>query len=206
MRMAGPDIVLFVVGALLFSGATAAIVTREGGIGALGEGGSALGIYNVAYSTEESAVGEAASVSFGSGEASFDVTSADVSKVVLVVECSDSVPGPAGYTVTVEVTPPAGSNLTYEPQSVSCGSAEVPFDVADVPPGGTVRGGTPDEARANVGADANATKAMGKWTFKVTGARNGPAAPLPLPAQTVPSGSLALKVETWEPTLTPVQK
>ena len=205
MRLAGPDVVLFLVGALLFSGATAAIVTREGGVGALGGGGSALGVYTVTYNTEESAVGEAAAVaSFASGEASFVVNSTDVSRVIVVVDCNDPVPGPAAFTLTMEVTPPEGSNITVEPQQVACGDVEVPIDVAEVPSDTAVRGSTPDEARQNLSPDANATKAQGTWTVRVTGSR-GAAPTLPVPGS-APSGTLALKVETWEPAFTPVQK
>lgn len=202
MRMAGPDIVLFVVGALLFSGATAAIVTREGGVGALGAGGSALGIYDVTYSTR-TVEGEAAAVaSFASHTSEFDVNNTDVSVVTIVIACTDPVPAGSTYALRVEVTAP--NNLTVEPQDVQCGAVEIPVEVTPVPSRTTIQGGTAAEARANLGRDANATKALGTWTVTVTGSRG--AAPIGLPGPAVPSGSIALKVETWEPTLTPVQK
>ena len=206
MRMAGPDIVLFLVGALLFTGATAAIVTRDGGLDAFGGGGSALGFYSVAYTTAETAVGEAASVSFDSGEASFDVNQTNVANLIVVIECSGDVPGPAAFTITLTVTPPASSGLTVEPQQIGCSNQEVVIPVTAVPETGTVRGGSEAEARENLGQDANATRAQGTWTVAVSGSRGGGPATIPgLPAGT-PTGTIATKVETWEPAFTPVQQ
>jgi hypothetical protein len=199
--MAGPDIVLFVVGALLFSGATAAIVTRDGGVGALGGAGSASGVFNVAYATRV-IEGEGADVgSFASHTAEFDVNNTAVSKVILVIECSDPVPAGVPYGIHVEVTAPNG--IAVDPVDVNCGNVEIPIDVTEVPADTSVQGRTEDEARANLPQDANATKAVGAWTVTITGSR-GPS-PLPLPAGT-PNGRIALNVEAWEPSFAPVQK
>lgn len=202
MRMAGPDIVLFIVGALLFSGATAAIVTREGGVGALGAGGSALGIYDVTFPTKDIAGQDDTVDSFASHTVEFTVNNTDVSTVTIQISCTDPVPAGAAYTLHVEVVAPNG--ITVPPSDVGCGAVEIPVKVADVPERTTVQGGTPAEARAKLAQDANATRAVGAWTVTVSGSRG--AAPIGLPGPTVPRGSITLMVEAWEPVLSPVQK
>ena len=203
MRMAGPDVVLFLVGLLLFSGATAAIVAREGGVDAFTGSGSASGIYNVAYATRVIEGEESAVPSWASATVDFDVNNTQVSRVILVVECADNVPvAAAPYTLTIEVSAP--NNLTVEPITVPCGSTEVPIDVTSVPAATSVQGRTEEEAAGNLGQDANATKAVGTWTFTVTGSRGSAPSALPVPAPS--NGRLALNVEAWEPSFTPVQK
>lgn len=207
MRMAGPDVVLFVVGALLFGGASAAIVTSDGGIDALtGGGGSALGVFTVTYGTDV-VEGEAQQVAdFGStGPVQFDVNNTRVSKVFVVLSCSDAAVGPAAFQVTVTVEGPNG--IATEPQTVACGNVEIPVDVTPVPPATNVQGATQAGAEANIPQEANATKAVGTWKVSVSGQRGGVSPPGGLPVNPGnPSGSIALDVEIWEPTLAPVQK
>lgn len=205
MRMAGPDVVLFVVGALLFSGATAAIVTREGGVGALGAGGSALGVYNVAYATR-TIEGESADVpSWASATAEFTVNNTRVTRLLLAIECADPVPaGAAPYTLRIEVAAP--NNITVDPIDVGCSTTEIPIEVTPVPSLTTVRGRTEEEARANLPEDANATLAVGIWTFTVTGSRTPPAIPIAPPAAIPANGQMTLNAEAWEPSFTPVQR
>ena len=203
MRIAGPDVILFVVGLLLFSGAGYALVV-QGGTDVLGQPGSATGFYTVAFPLETVPVGEPAPVqSFQGAQAVFQVNATNVRTVIVEVECNDPVPG-GTYQVTVEVAGPNG--LTAEPATGNCGSAlavEVP--VAEPPAAATVQGGTLDEARESLPASENATAAQGEWTVTVTGSRGG--TPLPgLPGPGTPGGSIAMSVERWEPELSPVQR
>ena len=203
MRMAGPDVVLFVVGALLFGGATAAIVTSEGGLGAITGGGSPTGVYTVTFATR-TVDGEPADLpSFTSGEATFNVNNTRVSTVTVVVTCSDPVPAGSTFSFTVAVAGPNG--IAAEPATGRCGQPlEVPVEVAAVPATTTVQANTEAEAIQAVADDANATRAVGTWTVTVTGSRGAPAL-LPGGA-TDPRGSVLLRVETWEPNPAPVAK
>ena len=200
MRVAGPDVILFVVGLLLFSGAGYALVV-QGGAGVLGQPGSATGVYDVAFPLETVEVDAADVADFGSAQATFQVNATNVKRVVVLVECSETLPG-GTFNLRAEVTGPNG--LAAEPAFGQCNSPfEVEVPVATPPEAGTAQGGTFEQARASVAADANATAAQGEWVVSVTGSRGGT---LPgLPAGN-PSGRIVMNVERWEPELTPVQR
>lgn len=202
MRLAGPDVILFVVGLLLFSGAGYALVV-QGGPGVLGQSGSPTGAYTVTFPLETVPVGEpAAAGDLASAQATFQVNATNVKTVIVQVECSDALPG-GTFQLTVNVAGPNG--LAGEPATGSCGSAvEVQVPVATPPESGLAQGDTEEEARANLAQDANATAAQGAWTVTVTGSRG--AGPIPgLPAGN-PGGSIVMSVERWEPELSPVQR
>lgn len=198
MRMAGPDLVLFVVGALLFGGASYAIV-QQGGLAALTESHSPVGQFTVTYDTHLTPVGDAQPVAdFRNAEATFDVNATNVAKVVVTIACTDA-QGAAVAPFTLQITV-TGPNITADPVSAPCGAdVEVPIDVTPVPTQTTVPGDTESEARENLPADANATKAQGTWTVSVTGGRSA-GGTLPVPGQIPgPTGEIALATEQWEP-------
>lgn len=195
MRMAGPDIVLFVVGALLFGGATYAIVSE----GALGTTGSAAGVFNVAYETETVELDSLAVADYRSATLEFDVAQGNVSKLVVTLGCTDPVSAAVPFTIQATLTGPGG--LMGE-GSGACGTAiviEVP--VADAPTAATVLGSTEDEARENLPEADNATAAQGAWTLEISGGRQG--APPILPVGN-PGGTAVVSAEVWTPTFTPV--
>ena len=197
MRMAGPDIVLFVVGALLFGGASFAIANTEGG---LAGAGSALGIFQVAWSASEEEVGSADVASVRSATETFTIDAQNVASVVVEVSCSDPAPGPAAFTVTVDVTGPNGLSGSG---SGSCSAGVVvPVEIAPAPAPGQVQGATEEEARRNLAPGGNAT-ANGQWTVTVSGGRGGGAVPVPVAD---PSGTITLSIETYEARLTPIQR
>lgn len=199
MRMAGPDIVLFVVGALLFGGAAYAIATTDGG---LGGNASALGIYNVDYSAKAVEVGEESVADMRTATATFDVNATAVGRVMVTIACSDPANAVVPFSLQVQVEGPNG--LKSDPVSGSCSSEtviEVPVSAA--PPATSVRGSTPEEAAGNLAPTADASLAVGEWKVTVSGGRSG--APVGVPAGN-PSGSITLSLEQWEPRLTPVQR
>lgn len=199
MRMAGPDIVLFVVGALLFGGAALAIANTEGG---LGGDASALGIYNVDYAAKSLEVGTESVADFRNAEATFEVTTLSVGKIVVVVDCNDAANTAVPFTLQVQVEGPNG--LKSDPVSGNCaGETSIEIPVSAQPPATTVRGSTTDEAQANLPQSGNETRAVGTWTVTVTGGRSG--APVGIPVGS-PGGSITLNAEQWEARLTPVQK
>lgn len=204
MRMAGPDLVLFVVGLLLFGGASYGIYL-QGGLSALSEQHSALGTFDVAYETSVVAVGSPVAISnMRAGEASFDVEAGNVSKVIVTITCSDSQASALGsFTMEVRVAGP--TNVSETTATGACGSdIEIPIDVAPVPAATRVAGDDESDARESLAADANATRAQGEWTVTIAGARSG--VPGPLGGQVPPpSGTIALSVEQWEPRFTAVQ-
>lgn len=205
MKMAAPDVVLFIVGALLFGGASAAIVTSGGGLDALTGGGSPSGAYRVAYHTDAHDSDPVAVPSFTSASGEFEVNNTDIFRFTLLVDCTDPANNPAvPYRLTITLTPPAGSNLTAEPVTASCAPGiEVPVEVAAVPSETTVQGRTEQEARENIPRDANSTKAQGTWAWSITGARGAIPGALPAPA---PGGAVSSRVEGWHPEFTPVPK
>lgn len=201
MRMAGPDVVLFVVGALLFGGAGYAIYSEGSG---LRGASSALGVFEVTYATAQREVGSEA-IEVRDGSVVFDVTDANVASVVVTIDCSDGAAGNAlAFTLEVTVTGPNG--LASE-ASGTCGTPiEVEVPVAEAPTRNTVAGSTEEEARENLPVSENATAAQGAWTVTLTGDRAagpGPALPVPIPD---PTATATLKVAVWEPSFAPVQR
>lgn len=198
MRMTGPDIVLFVVGALLFGGATYAIVNLDGG---LTGAGSALGSFTATWSAKETEVGSVNVGSVRSAEETFEVETTGVTTVTVVVACNDPVPGPGGFNVQISVAGPNG--LTGEGSGACNGEIAVPIKVDTPPPDLLVRGNTESEARENLPVSQNATRAVGAWTVTVSGGRAGGLPGLP---GTDPSGTITLNAETYEARLSPLQK
>lgn len=204
MRMAGPDIVLFVVGALLFAGATFAIVKTEGGA-TLGSGGSASGVYTVTYAEKDLFTQGADILDVGSGTASIPVTADNVGTVLVTFDCADPASQVSPFTYEVKATGPSGQTASAKS---SCGNGKVTLrvPVAPKPPDTTTSGKSAADAEKNLPPPQNATAAKGTWKITVTGARNTPA-PLPLggtPAQ--PAGHVELKAVGWTPKLTPLGK
>jgi len=203
MRMAGPDIVLLVVGALVFGGATYAIAKQPGG---LTGNASAAGVFTVTFVTSEAEGGEADVGSFRQASTTFDLEDRNVSRVTFDVVCSDPATAAVPFVIQLTVTPPAGIPAP-EPKSGNCGSAiTVDVPIADVPETASVPGTLEEDARANLAEFPNATRAIGTWTIDVSGARQGgPAGALPIPAGD-PSGAIALTIESWEPRFAPIQR
>lgn len=200
MRIAGPDIVLFLVGLVLFSGAGYALVV-QGGPGVLGSG-SATGVYTVTFPLETVEVDQADVPSYQSAKAEFQVNATNVKRVLVAVACTDTVPG-GTYRLTVSVEGPNG--LKSAPTTGACGAnLEVEVPVAEPPVSATTQGGSEEEARDALPAHENATAAQGLWTVTVAGNRGG--APLPGLPTGVPSGTLTMSVERWEPELSPVSR
>lgn len=207
MRLAAPDVILFTVGLLLFSGATYAI-WLEGGADVFGETGSASGVYDVTFATEAHEHEAIAVESPRSGEVAFTVNETNVAKMTIRVECSDSQAGAAAaWRLSVTVTGP--NNLTSDPLAGTCGQdLEIPIEVAPVPGATSVAGSTEDEARANLPVSSNATRAQGEWTVTISGGRQGGGA-VPIPGQVPipdPTVGVAYVVEQWEPRFAAVQR
>lgn len=200
MRMAGPDVVLFVVGALLFGGATYAIIASDGGLG----GTSAAGVFDVTFAASEVAIDEVAVGSMRAGTADFQVNQTNVGAIIVTIACADQAGAVAPFNLQVQVSGPNG--LTGE-GSGACGQdATIEIPVSESPPAIAVPGSTEDEARANLPALDNATRAAGAWSVTVSGGRSaGPASALPVPVGD-PSGTITLTASVWEPTFTPVQR
>lgn len=206
MRMAAPDIVLFVVGALLFSGASFAIYQQGGD---LTEQSSALGLFNVAYEGARTDLETADVASFRSVEQTFEVNATEVGTVFVVIDCNDQAPGGvAAFTLQIEITPPPASNLTPTTNTGNCAPGmEFPIAISEKPANTRADGDSESEARADLEPTPNATKAQGTWTITISGARSSPAGGLPLPQDpTAPGGSITLAAEVWEPRFTPVQR
>ena len=200
MRMAGPDIVLFVVGAVLFGGATYAIVSLDGDVGST----SALGVFQVTFTPELVEVGSQGVDSLRSATAEFDVNATYPLKAVVVVECGGgpaqvgavpfqlqvSVAGPSGQTG--EGSGPCGQNVVVE------------IPLGTIPPDTNVAGHTEEEARANLRPSENATASAGAWTVTVSGSR-GQQTPVAVPVVD-PAGTITFSVEEAAPRFSAVQR
>lgn len=198
MRIAGPDIVLFVVGAVLFAGATYAIVATDGSGGA----GSALGVFTVTFAPEIEEVGSEDVASMRAASLEFDVNASRVLSVIVLVSCQEAAPVPVPFAIQVDVAGPNGLTGTG---SGNCGTdITVIVDVGEsAPERTTVAGSNEAEARANLDA-GDASAASGTWTVDISGAR-AQQSPLPVPV-VEPGGSVTLSVETYAPTFSPVQR
>lgn len=196
MKMAGPDIILFVVGFLLFAGAGYGLVATGDGLGGGGQT-SVLGVFQVSYVPQTVEVGSANVGDLANAETTFTVDEIDVTKVLVTVTCT----GPAAslpYTISVNV---AGPNGLAGQKSGACGTAvEVP--VTSLPADAAVQGRNEDEAHANLGEHPDMEKAKGEWTVTVTGSRST-AIGLPAPG---PAGTISMSLEKWEHRFTPVQR
>lgn len=191
MRMAGPDIVLFAVGALLFGGAVYALAL-QGGFAAL-SGGANAALYDVTFTAKTIEAGKQAVSDYTSAKATFNVNESNVTKVTIRIACAD--PVPAGNTFNLQIRVEAPNGLTVPPKTGACGTTiEIPIKLATLPGKLAATGATPDEAIQNLPADANATRAKGAWTITVNGGRGTPVA---IPAGN-PSGNIILNVDSWD--------
>lgn len=199
MRMTGPDLVLFVVGALLLGGASFAIATMDGGFG---DSGSALGIYDVAWEERTVEVGSANVASVRSATETFEVAHSHLAAIVVTVECQDAAGAlPVAFQLQVEVEGPDG--LTGEGTGSCAGGSTTTVEVGTRPADGAVSGTTEQEARENLAADGNTTRGSGTWTVTVSGSRGSGAGPVPVGD---PAGTITLEAQTYEPRFSPVQR
>ncbi|HEX2022446.1 MAG TPA: hypothetical protein VHH36_07015 [Candidatus Thermoplasmatota archaeon] len=205
MRMAGPDVALFIVGLLIFAGAGYALYEQDA-FSSAGQQASALGLFNVAYATESVALDPVPVPSMRAGTAAVKVNQTDVSKVTVVVACQDQAAGgaAAAFTVTIDVVGP--DNLTGS-GSGACGGTgvAVAIDVAPVPGATSAQGATEPEARAKLAQAPNATRAVGDWTVTISGGRAGTGGVLPQDP-TAPAGTVTFTLDVWTPKFSPVQK
>lgn len=203
MRMAAPDVVLFIVGALLFSGASYAIV-QQGGLEALRQETSALGVFEVAFQRDQHEVGAAEVDNMLSANPSFELNNTDVYEVLVTVACS---PGQSGQIAQTSLSiTVAGPNGLAGEASGACGpEIAIPVNVTAVPADTSVGATTEAEARAAVPVDANSTRAVGTWTVTIAGEQSaGGQVPLPQPVQP-PTGAVSITVKAWHPAFTAVQ-
>lgn len=190
MRMAGPDIVLFVVGALLFGGAAYALAL-QGGMAAL-SGGAPASLYEVTFTGKTIEAGKQAVSDYSSAKATIEVTEANATKVTITIACAD--PLPAG-TFNLQIRVEAPNGLTVPPTAGACGTnVVIPVEISKLPATLAAVGSNAEEAIRSIPPDTNATRALGTWTITVNGAR-GPAPALPAGN---PSGSIVLTVDTWD--------
>jgi hypothetical protein len=189
MRMAGPDILLFIVGALLLSGATYAII-QQGGVSALSGGGGAVGAFTVTFPTKSVDAGKAPVADFGSSTVTLPIKQGNVTKLTLTVQCSDQVPG-GTFQFTVQVAAPNG--LKVDPKNGVCGTdLKIDVPVATAPPTTAAASNDPSA----LPTDANATRAVGDWKLTIQGSRGGVVPGLPAGN---PSGNVLASAEVWEP-------
>jgi hypothetical protein len=200
MGMAGPDIVLFVVGFLLVAGAGYALVA-QGGLE--DGGGSPTNTYSVLFPLSKVEAGKANVPDFASASLTIPVTTTNVTKMTVTLACNDAVPG-GTFNLQVEIEPPNG----IEPvtKGATCdGSVEIDVPVAEVPPPTAAAGADRATAAATVGQSPDAAKAVGDWKITIGGARGGSGG-LPIQPPGSPSGSVTLNAQQWAPELTPVVK
>jgi hypothetical protein len=206
MRMAGPDVVLFIVGALLFGGALTAIIVTEGPEAFAG-GSSATGAYTVTYSTASAQVAKTAVADFSAaGSVPAAVNGSNIKSVKVSVECTDSQAGAvAPFSLSVTVKGPG--NQTAKKDG-TCGTPIVlDFAINPVPGDTSASGPTQADAAASLPKGANDTAARGTWTVSFTGGRGSPAGGLPVqPPGTAPGGNVVESLETYTPKLTAISK
>lgn len=201
MRMAGPDIVLFVVGAVLFGGATYAIVSLDGGLGNT----SAAGFFDVSFSTTDEELTRETVGDLRSATLDVEVDEAAAGHIValtFIVECTDLPAGAAApFTLQLAVEGPNGQTGDA---SGACGSAvEVPFEVGEVPADTVAPGSTEADARAAFEETIHAgetSAAVGTWSVTVSGGRGGATGVIPVAN---PSGAIVVMAQEWTPTFTP---
>ncbi|GEM_PF-6048341 len=202
MRMAGPDVVLFIVGALLFGGALTAIIVTQGPGAFTGTAGSPSGLYSVTWTTASGTPKSLQVSDFTGGSVKGSVNGTNVDKVTVSVTCSDPASAAVPFAISVNVD---GPNNLKGKGSGNCGDKiEVVVKVQDVPGPTSASGSTPEAAASSLPANPNATAGVGDWTITFSGSR-GPTGALPVPAPG-PSGTISLVAETFSPKLDPVAK
>lgn len=200
MQMAGPDIVLFVVGALLFGGATYAIVSSEGD---LGGAGSALGVFTVTYAPSMVEVGSAEAASLRAATAEFDLNETNVLRVLVLVQCTDTGPTLDTVPFQLQIRVEGPNGLVGEGSGSCTQDPAVEIPIATLPASTTAPGATEAEARSGL-PPATEPTAVGTWTVTVTGSRaQQQAVPLPV---VDPAGTITLTAEIAEPSFAPVQR
>lgn len=188
MKLAGPDLILFVIGFVLFAGAGYGLYATSGGDGSEG---SASGLFRVDYDTTLVTVGEETVADLGGTRAlEFEVAELDVTQVLVDVACTGQAAS-LPYTLMVKVEGPGGR---VGEASGTCDGVSIAVPVSEVPASHTVEGDTADEAHENLGEHANATAAVGTWTVTVSGSRGANGVPVPGPG---PGGVVTLGVEKW---------
>ena len=203
MRMAGPDIVLFVVGALLFGGATFAIVKTEGG-STLGSPGAASGAYSVTFTEKELLTKGADVPDAAAGTADLAVALDNVGTIQVSVSCADPSPAPVGQ-LSIQVAI-AGPNGLKGSGSGACGTpVVVKIPIAQKPSDTSASGNTQSDAEKSLAAPENATAAKGSWKVTITGGRGTPVG-LPAGTPAEPAAHIELKAFGWTPKLTPLGK
>jgi len=203
MRMAGPDIVLFVAGAVLFGGATFAIISLDDA----GGDTSALGVFQVSFrATDQELTRESANMRSSTVDVQVNEgLSRRLVSLTVTVACDDPAGAAVPFAVQLRVEGPNGQSADG---SGSCGGGiDVVVPVADLPAATVAPGSTEADARTyvdeNVGASGNATAAVGTWTVTVSGGRSG--APVGLPVGD-PNGTVAVTAQVWEPQFAAVQR
>lgn len=197
MRFAGPDVVLFIAGALLFSGSVYGLIQLDG------HEGSATGAFKIAWSeaTEEVPVG-----SFDTEPAfpyAFTVNGTGVGNVLVTVICSQS-PAAAGPVTTSVSVDLAGPNGQGGQQSGTCDGQAITIEIptGNVTEGATVQAGTASEAEAAALADFVGTSAVGAWSGNVTFTQQGNG--LPVPQVVTWSGDVTATLTRFAPRATAI--
>lgn len=201
MRMAGPDIVLFVVGLALFGGASYAIYTLDDDVGG---SASALGVFQVTFSPTLQEIESIDVQSLRSVTQEFDVNVTHPLNVVVLVECGGGPAQIGGVPFQMQVSVEGPTGQTAE-GSGQCGQdilIEIP--VGTMPESAAVAGSTEDEARANLAPSEEAADVNGTWTVTIAGSR-GQQTPVAVPVVD-PPGTITLSVEIAEPQFSGVQR
>lgn len=174
MRIAGPDVVLFVIGLLLFSGSVYGLVAT----GAFEGDTSALGAYSLSWSeeTEETTLTEFATEN--SAPFNFTINENGVLAVTVVVACQHAATTPPGVTTSVDVTltGPNGLNGTGAGECGSPVTIDIPVD--ELPASGSAHADSPEAAVAEVTADVG-KDALGEWSGEATFASSGSGTAVP---------------------------
>jgi len=200
MRMAGPDIVLFVIGAVLFGGATFAIVALDDGVGDT----SALGVFQVTYAAQLREMGSEDVASLRSATVQFEADATHPLRAVVLVECANAPAqlGAVPFRLQVDVQGPSGQSAQGSGQCGQSLVVEVPL--GSMPPDTNVAGRTEEQARENLAPSPDAAAANGTWTVTVSGSR-GQTTPAPIPVVD-PAGTITFSIEEAAPRFAPIQR
>ncbi|HWG92152.1 MAG TPA: hypothetical protein VNZ52_14980, partial [Candidatus Thermoplasmatota archaeon] len=203
MRMIGPDFALFIVGALLFAGATYGLVVSENGLGGSG-GSSNVNTFNVAWKLSEQ-TSDVGTMTEGAGalDKVSTVNGTGIEKVVFVISCNDPNPARAQvpFVYTVEITQvPEGVTAPAAMEGVSCGPHEMVVPVQPRPKDSQVNAG--DAATAKTEA-AKLTNSTGSGDYGISIVGNNRAGP-PLGGGALKATvTVQIKVVTYAAEVTP---
>lgn len=199
MRMAGPDVVLFFAGLLLFSGSAYGLWVT-GGLS--GGGTSPFNAFTLDWASSEETQSLATFETVPEQAFTLEWNETGATQIVFTISCSLAQPVP-GVTVTmdVELTTPNG---TAEPVSGTCGTPlEIPFVFDEAPEnGGTVQAPDADSAQRDAAASLGRA-GVGTYSGVVRFTSQN-AIPVPVPVQVDYSGEIAAVVTTWSATATPL--